>query len=289
MRVFLCLLGLSLSLFSGCRRDQTLLLGYVSSVPGYNLESLEQPLRDMFLKIVNAELCPCGHPHMVAKCIASNANCEDSHRLARYALRKISAGETLSRVILIIDRYFQQGEKPAELPVDGAPTRGSPNAPVTIVEFSDFECPFCKRALPVLDEVLKKFDGKVKLVFKHYPLVQHKNAMQGAIAAVAAMNQGKFWEMHDLLFQNQQNLSREGILELGKKLGLDMQRFERNLDDPSLRAYVKADMDLARKASVHATPSFFINGHLLHGSKRFENYRDYIELALDGVRPLAKK
>src|SRR5262249_19821929 len=114
------------------------------------------------------------------------------------------------------------------IPVDlnNAPTMGPANAPITIVEFSDFQCPFCKRAAPTVEALVKEYKGQVRLAFRQHPLPMHNNAMSAAKAGLAANQQGKFWAMHDALFENQQDLSDDGILKTSKKAGLDVAKFQ---------------------------------------------------------------
>jgi protein-disulfide isomerase len=136
--------------------------------------------------------------------------------------------------------------------------KGEANAPVTMIEFADFECPSCRRGYnSVLKPLLKK--GNIRFAFRHYPLPQHTNAMPAATAVEAAAKQGKFWELYERLFEGESTeLSRDYITEQAKKVGLDMKKFEADLGDASLAAFVDADRKAAAEYGVDMTPTFFI-------------------------------
>lgn len=151
-----------------------------------------------------------------------------------------------------------------ELPAGKSPVRGPANAPVSIVEFSDYQCPFCARSEPIIAEALKAYPDKVNFVYKHFPLVSiHKEAMGAARAAVAAQKQGKAWEMHDKLFQNARELSPEKYLALAREIGLDAEKFEKDMNSPETTAQIQEDMALASKVGVAGTPTIFVGGKLL--------------------------
>ncbi len=141
----------------------------------------------------------------------------------------------------------------------GAPVMGKPDAPVTLVIFSDFQCPYCSKVQPLLKQVLEHNQGVLKIVFKHLPLPMHKNAEPAALAAIAAQNQGKFWQMHDALFATRP-LTEEKIEEAARKIGLDMARFKKDMNSPETRQKLGKDMMDARRAEVSGTPTLFING-----------------------------
>jgi protein-disulfide isomerase len=160
------------------------------------------------------------------------------------------------------------------------PSRGSRDAKVTVVEFSDFQCPFCSRAVPVVKEVEKEFAGEVRVVWKHLPLSFHPNAMPAALAAEAARQQGKFWEMHDRLFAGQQSLSDAAYAKNARELGLDMARFDKALQDPTTRARVEEDAKAAAAAGVSGTPTFLVNGEPVIGSAALKDaVRRHVEKA----------
>jgi protein-disulfide isomerase len=160
-----------------------------------------------------------------------------------------------------------QAARPAAVAVrPDDPARGRADAKVTVVEFSDFQCPFCSRAVPAVKELEKEFGAEVRVVWKHLPLSFHPNAMPAAIAAEAARQQGKFWEMHDKLFAGQQSLSEASYLGFAAELGLDAGRFRKALGDPATRARVEEDARAAAAAGVTGTPTFLVNGERVVGA-----------------------
>ncbi|MCP3103990.1 thioredoxin domain-containing protein [Myxococcus sp. K15C18031901] len=179
---------------------------------------------------------------------------------------------------------------PAEPPVQkvevgDAPARGPANAPVTLVAWSDFECPFCSRAVPTLKALEQEYAGKLRVAFKQQPLPNHPHARLAAAAALAAHEQGKFWEMHDVLFANQRQLERESLEGYAKQLGLDLTRFKQALDSNRFDARVTADAEEGSRLGVSGTPSFFVNGRLIVGAVPIDQFRRVIdeELKKSGV------
>jgi len=147
-----------------------------------------------------------------------------------------------------------------DIPVATSPAKGPADAPVTMVEFSDFQCPFCARTTPLIEQVLQAYPKEVKFVYKEYPLPMHRNAMDASRAALAAHKQGKYWEMHDKLFANQRALQPENLKQYAQELGLDMAKFEQDMASAEIQQQIGADMQAARDAQVTGTPTLFING-----------------------------
>jgi protein-disulfide isomerase len=150
-----------------------------------------------------------------------------------------------------------------DLPVLNSPSKGPAAAPVTLTVFSDFQCPYCSRLVPFVDEVLAKNPDKVRVVFKQFPLRMHNMALPAALASLAAREQGKFWPMHDKLFANSSQLSEEKIVALAKEAGLDLARFDKDRAAQKLRDEVVRDQGLGQQAGVQGTPTVFINGKQL--------------------------
>ncbi len=164
--------------------------------------------------------------------------------------------------------------------VGSAPTKGPENAPITIVEFSDFQCPFCSRVVPTMNQLIKSYPGKIRLAFRQNPLPFHKDALSSAKAALAANEQGKFWPMHDLLFENQKDLSDDNLRKLAKKIGLDMSKFEKDWKSDKFDAQIMKDINFAKNNKATGTPAFFINGVLVSGAQPINNFKVVIDRLL---------
>ena len=162
------------------------------------------------------------------------------------------------------------------VPLDG-PMKGPANAKVTIVEFSDFQCPFCGRVIPTLQQIEKNYANDVRVVFIHNPLPFHPNAEPAAEAAVAADAQGKFWEMHDKLFANQQNLTRADFEKYAQEIGLDMNKFKAALDSHAGKKKIDADLAIAKQVGVQGTPNFYIDGRNVQGAQPYEEFKKVID------------
>jgi protein-disulfide isomerase len=167
-----------------------------------------------------------------------------------------------------------------EIPVADSAVRGPKDAPVTIVMFSDFQCPFCAQSAPIVEEVLKAYPKDVNFIMKQFPLRQiHPNADPAARAAVAAGRQGKFWEMHDELYKNGRNLTPETIKGIAEKIGLDMKKFEADQNSDDVKKQVDAELALGAKNDVRGTPSFFVNGKIAQ-NRSVEGFKAQIDAEL---------
>jgi protein-disulfide isomerase len=154
-----------------------------------------------------------------------------------------------------------------------APSKGPANAALTMIVFSDFQCPFCKRIEPTLAELQKHYGKKLRVVWKNYPLPFHPNAAPAAEAALAADAQGKFWPMHDKLFANSDALDRASLEKYAGELGLDLARFKADLDAERYKARIEADTKEGTEVGVNGTPAVFINGRKIAGAYPLETFR----------------
>ena len=178
--------------------------------------------------------------------------------------------DTAARERLDPNRRYQVNTK-------GSPVRGDPDAKVAVIEFSDFQCPFCGRAVPTLDQIQKTYGDKVRIVFKHLPLQMHSKAPAAHAAAEAAHRQGKFWEMHNKIFANQAEMSPEKYREYARELGLDLARFDRDVADAAVKKRIDEDRAEATRLGISATPSFFVNGRYLPGAVPFEQIKAMLD------------
>ena len=170
-----------------------------------------------------------------------------------------------------------------EVSVDDDPSIGPDDAPITIIEFGEYECPFCARAKVVTDQLMKNYEGKIRRVYRDFPLGFHQRAIPAAVAANCAGAQDKYFPMHDLILGDQSNLSDEAFKSYAEQLKLDIPAWETCLQDPAQVAEIRADMADGEKVGVSGTPGFFINGIFLSGALPYETFEAIIE------RELAKK
>jgi protein-disulfide isomerase len=160
------------------------------------------------------------------------------------------------------------------------PIRGNKAAPVTIVLFSDFQCPYCSKVEPTLKQALQTYGEKVRIVWKHQPLSFHDKALPAAEAAEAAREQGKFWEMHDALFENQQALSPETYEKAARKIGLNVAAFKASIAAGKNKARIADDQSLGNRIGASGTPTMFVNGEKVEGAVPFETLKAAIDRAL---------
>ncbi|MFW5966681.1 MAG: DsbA family protein, partial [Persicimonas sp.] len=172
------------------------------------------------------------------------------------------------------------------IPVGDSPTLGDDDALITVVEFSDFQCPFCEKGANTVKQLEEKYPDEVRVVFKHNPLPMHKQAPDAHKASIAAHNQGKFWEMHDFLFENQKQIKQNGddikgwTAKEAEKMGLDVEQFKKDFDSEETQKKIDADMELSKKVEVKGTPHFFVNGERVKGAKPVGEFEKIIDSQL---------
>jgi len=180
-----------------------------------------------------------------------------------------------------IEVYLKKPARPKfTLPsLAGAPSYGPNNAKVTIVEFSDFQCPACAGAVPIIKKIKKAYPKDVKVIYKNYPLSFHKQAKTAGVAAMCLYEQkkDKFWDFHSMLFSNQRKLSVADLKTYGKTYGLDQAKYEKCIDDKKFEKYVEQDITDGKNIGVFSTPTFFVNGKIVTGALPFEQFQEIIE------------
>jgi protein-disulfide isomerase len=174
-----------------------------------------------------------------------------------------------------------------EVALDDAPRRGLEDAPVLVVEFADYECPYCQRIHPDLKKLQQEFPGQVAVAFKDFPLPMHRYAGKAAEAARCAAQQGRFWDFHDVLFDNTPKFEPAQLKEYARTLKLDTARFDQCLDAGEQAVAVQRDLAQGQRLGLTGTPSFFINGHFLSGAVKYSTLREVVEqqLAVPGPPP----
>jgi protein-disulfide isomerase len=173
--------------------------------------------------------------------------------------------------------------KPVKVDVSGAPAQGPADAKVTMVEFVDFECPFCGRyARDTLPQLRREYGDRIRYVSRQFPLDIHPNADRAALAAECAGEQGRYWPFHDVLFKHQEALGKPDLADYAREVGLDMGRYESCLRDPATDARVQHDIEDGRRYGVTGTPAFFIDGRLVSGAQPFAQFKSALDAALAG-------
>ncbi len=262
------------------------------SLPGVELDKLTPDQKATVLKLLREQDCTCGCNMKIAQCRMLDPNCSYSKGLAAAMVDAIKQGKSEADALTAAKGSKWTThllENPVAIPTGGSPSMGPQNAPITLVEFSDFQCPYCAAAVPEIDAILQAYPKRVKLIFKQYPLDFHSQAQLAAAAALAAHKQGKFWAMHDAMFANRDNLSRENILALAKKNGLDLNRFQTDIDSIEIREAVQRDIQDGDRAGVEGTPTIFVNGRRYNGAIALVSLKPVLdaELTHPGVNQTA--
>ena len=254
-----------------------------TDLAGVDFSGLSPARKTLALKALRTQACSCGCNMKVAECRVRDPNCSYSLGLASVTVAAIKAGKSADQAIAE-SKASKFGTRPTPkllddpvpIPTLGSPAMGPATAPITLVEFSDFQCPYCSKAVAQINATLKAYPNDVRLIFKQYPLVElHPAAAISAAASLAAHAQGKFWAMHDVMFANRPKLSRESILAWAKEIGLDMKRFTADLDSDAIKKAVARDRANGDKAGVEGTPTVFLNGQRYNG-----------DLAPDAIKPV---
>jgi protein-disulfide isomerase len=232
-----------------------------TSLPGVDTSSLTPREQTKWSEYVGGLLAPCAdQPVNIAQCVSESRPCSACLPAAKFLVERVRRGDTRAQAEAAYRaRFSPDSVKSIEL--GDSPSKGAAKPVVTLVEWADFECPFCGVAAPLPKGVVEKYPDQVQLVFKHYPLSAHQHAENAARAAVAAQRQGKFWPVQQALFENQKKgLDETHILELAREAGLDMKEFENDIASEATADSVARDRKQADELGLEGTPMIYING-----------------------------
>jgi len=236
----------------------------LTGIPGMDFSALSPTEKRELATVLSDEFCYCGCPHTLGACLKSHTPCKHARRMAQLAARMVSEGSPATEVILTLSTYYNGFRDPrAQFKVDDRMCTGPASAPVTVVEFSDFECPYCAKARPVMEAFAKKHAQQVRFCYLPFPLSMHANAMPAAQAVLWARDQGKFWQMHDALFEHQSNLKPEAIAALATQLGLDGAKLAALLKTDAYKEELDGYRGQGRAAAITGTPAVYFNGRAL--------------------------
>jgi protein-disulfide isomerase len=265
----------------------------LSDIKEIDFTGLSDAQKKTALKVMNANPCNCGCTKTVAQCRHDMPNsCRRSLIFARTTVDALREGKDEAGVTKTLQAKaatFVEAREPDDsgmvynIDTSNSPVRGPKTAPVRIVEFSDFQCPYCAELQKTLTDVLKAFPKDVQLVYKQFPLNIHQYSRQAAAASLVAQSQGKFWELHDRMFQNFTKINDEAIRGFAKDVGLNMAQFDEAIQNGKYEPAVQKDIADGAAAKVLGTPTLFINGKRVH-DRSFEGFKKAIQEELAAQR-----
>jgi protein-disulfide isomerase len=249
----------------------------MTPVPGLDVSKLPEKGQKIFFKLVDSFSSPCGKAHSLRTSIKDDPDCKRALYSAKYLVAMVEDEIDESDIRELWEAKYKGKADTASFQLsDAVPHHGSPSAPIKIVEFFDYGCPACQAFKPIMDEVADKNGATTVVYYKMFPLVdKHPNSMSAAQAALAAQAQGKFVEMHDLLFENSPEHTRKDVMEYAEDIGLDMARFEQDYE--SAERLVQADMREGDEAGVDGTPTIFFNGRQYEGPAHPRYFKYWID------------
>jgi len=260
----------------------------IIKVPGIDTSALTPREKREWSAQLREVIAPCKDtPVTLAECIQEKRDCSACLPAAEYLRKQVQAGRPKKARADAYTKRFDSKEVKT-IDVEGSPTKGPKDALVTIVEWADFECRACKGISPILDAMVHRFDGQVRLVYKFYPLKSHPNGEIAARSGIAAQNQKKFWPMHDAMFDNQGRLARSDLEKLARGLDLDLKQFKKDLTEDVTAERIAKDMKQGESLGLEGTPLVFVNGRELDMSQISEqvDVEDWISL---DIRLLGKE
>src|SRR5262245_4915580 len=265
----------------------------IADIKEIDFTGLSDAQKKTALKVMNANSCNCGCTKTIAQCRHDMPNsCRRSLVFARTVVDALREGKDEAAVTKTLQAKaatFVEAREPDDsgmiynIDITNAPVRGPKTAPVRIVEFSDFQCPYCAELQKTLTEVLKAFPKDVQLVYKQFPLNIHQYARQAAAASLVAHSQGKFWELHDRMFQNFTQINDESLRRWAKEVGIDMTKFDQAIQSGKYEPVVQKDIADGAAAKVLGTPTLFVNGKRIH-DRTFEGFKKAIQEELAAQR-----
>jgi protein-disulfide isomerase len=265
----------------------------IADIKEIDFTGLSEAQKKTALKVMNANPCNCGCSKTVAQCRHDMPNsCRRSLIFARTVVDSLREGKDEAGVTKTLQAKaatFVEAREPDDsgmvynIDVSNSPVRGPRTAPIRIVEFSDFQCPYCAELQKTLTDVLKAFPKDVQIVYKQFPLNIHQYARQAAAASLVAHSQGKFWEMHDRMFQNFTQINDESIRRWAKEVGVNLTQYDEAIQSGKYEPAVQKDMADGAAAKVLGTPTLFLNGKRVR-DRSFEGFKKAIQEELAAQR-----
>jgi protein-disulfide isomerase len=236
-------------------------------LPGVDLSPLTPAQVEVVQRVAQDEFCHCGCPHTLAGCLREHKSCKHAPRMVTLAARLAGQGMTAGEVLKVLTDYYAgfDRSKRARLDVkEFGPPLGKPSAPISIVEFSDFACPYCQAMRPELERFVRDNEARVKLYYKPFPITSHPRALEAAIAAEWSRDKGFFWKMHDELFDHPHDLKDDDLASYASAAGGDPDELRKALEEGRYKPRIVASQAEARAAGLVGTPTLYLDGRRLN-------------------------
>ncbi|MFN3198396.1 MAG: DsbA family protein [Bradymonadia bacterium] len=246
------------------------------ALPGVDLKDMEADEITALAALLSEGACPCNAKLSITECVQQKS-CERATNLATYGADKFREGFSTEEVREAVVKKYLDDNVTFTFDFKGSYKKGADNGRVVIVEYADFECPFCGIMSRVLSDIVKAHPKDVTVYFKHFPLPMHPYGEKASKAAVAAGLQGQFWPMHDLIFEHQGMLNDQKFVELAGKLGLNAERFKVDMASPAVAQIIERDRNEGIKNQLTGTPTIYINGKLYHEDKAPDAFKKHVE------------
>jgi len=258
-------------------------------MPGTGSEVLAEAAQKDLVLLMSEGPCPCDPNRTLLQCIRAK-DCPAATGLATYGVELYKSGMGSEQVTeAVIKKFIADFSPPVEFDLTKSPWKGNPAAPITIVEFADFECPHCALMGNILTEVIKERPKAVKVYFKQFPLPFHKMAPLASQATLAAHRQDSFWPMHDLVFSHQSELSPDHFMKFAEQLGLNMMIFRTDFASPEIQQQIEAERAEGAKAGLQGTPTLYFNGKIYSGEANKEAIITHIDNLLERPKDVKKQ
>lgn len=293
MRTFMALAAAALTLLAACgnQRSEAKAAAAAGAMAaagkpddttppqGVDVSKLDEGEKKIFFRVANKVASACGKAHSLIYSAKNDPGCKRSIFALRYAAKLARDGFLESEITEALEKRYLQ--KAVKIDVSDAPMKGDPKAPITLVEFADFECPHCRHLQPVLDRLLEEYKGQIKVYYKHFPLRSHQNAEPAAIASVAAQRQGKFWALTTKFWKNQDALAQADLEKYAQETGLDMKKWKEDLGAAATKQRVDKDRAEGDRLNISGTPTVYVNGREVTDAKEYETLKAWIDEELE--------
>ncbi|MEE2644490.1 MAG: thioredoxin domain-containing protein [Myxococcota bacterium] len=255
-----------------------------TQLPGTSASTLSREQQEALAKIMGEGPCLCAPDRSLLACIQA-ASCPAATKLAQFGVAAFQQGMSAAQVReRVIQRFIMLARPPATFTLEGVPHKGPVSAPIVIVEFADFQCPYCAMVRKEVAQLQAAFPDQVVVYFKQFPLPSHPHSEKAALAALAAHRQNAFWSMHELIFSNQESLNAGSFSQFARMLSLNLERFDSDMNNAELRGEIARDREEGVRAQLTGTPTIFINGRIYPDDMTFLALKAYVQSQLDAIQ-----